>query len=399
MFALGNRLVPDRDDPDEAVEEYGIRHYLSEVLVLSHSPLAGMTLAQSGLGRDLDLTVMRVVRDEEHHLAPHADLQLQEGDLLLVNGPRDAILRVKDAVGIDIKADVKLSIPDLETGDVRLVEAILLRQSPLVGRTLKGVGFRERYGPQVLGINRRGRILLRKISQIPLRIGDQLLLQGDRRSIAVLDESNTFSVIGTVEYRRPNLKRARIAIAIFLGALAAAALNLLALPVAVLLGAFVAFLTRCVTPEEAYREVEWKALIVIGCMLALGAAMERTGAAAFLAREIVHLVGDAHPAWLLSAFFALTLLLTQPMSNQAAAVVIVPVAIQAALQLGLNPRTFAIMIAVAASCSYLTPLEPACLMVYGPGRYRFVDFLRVGSLLTVLIYLLAIVLVPLAWPL
>jgi di/tricarboxylate transporter len=110
-------------------------------------------------------------------------------------------------------------------------------------------------------------------------------------------------------------------------------------------------------------------------------------------------VGEAHPAWLLSAFFALTLLLTQPMSNQAAAVVVVPVALQASFQLGLNPRTFAMMIAVAASCSYLTPLEPACLMVYGPGRYRFVDFLRVGSLLTLVIYLLAIVLVPWAWPL
>lgn len=251
----------------------------------------------------------------------------------------------------------------------------------------------------MLGINRRGLIMLRKISQIPLRMGDQLLIQGDRRTIAVLDENNTFSVIGTVEHKSPNLKRARMAVAIFIGALATGALNLLSLPVAVLLGAFVAFLARCVTPEEAYRQVEWKALIVIGCMLALGAAMERTGTAAFLAAEIVQLVGQAHPAWLLSAFFALTLLLTQPMSNQAAAVVVVPVALQAALQLDLNPRTFAMMIAVGASCSYLTPLEPACLMVYGPGRYRFADFLRVGSPLTVLIYLLAIVLVPLAWPL
>jgi di/tricarboxylate transporter len=399
MFWLGYRLVPDRDDPDESAEEYGIRRYLSEVVVLPHSPLAGKTLAESGLGRDLDLTVMRVVRDKQRHLAPHAGLRLEEQDVLLVNSPRDAILRVKDTVGIDIKADVELSVPDLQTADVRLVEAILLRQSPLVGRTLKQVGFRERYGPQVLGINRRGQIMLRKISQIPLRMGDQLLIQGDRRSIAVLDENNTFSVIGTVEYKRPNLKRARVAVAIFAGALAAAALNLLSLPVAVLLGAFVAFLTRCVTPEEAYREVEWKALIVIGCMLALGTAMERTGTAAFLAAEIVQLVGEAHPAWLLSAFFALTLLLTQPMSNQAAAVVVVPVALQASFQLGLNPRTFAMMIAVAASCSYLTPLEPACLMVYGPGRYRFVDFLRVGSLLTLVIYLLAIVLVPWAWPL
>jgi di/tricarboxylate transporter len=173
---------------------------------------------------------------------------------------------------------------------------------------------------------------------------------------------------------------------------------LASLPVAVLLGVLVAFLTRCITPEEAYREVEWKAIILIGSMLALGSAMQATGAAEFFAAQIVALAGSANPLWLLTTFFTLTVLLTQPMSNQAAAVVIVPVAIQTALRLDLNPRTFTMMIAVAASCSYLTPLEPSCLMVYGPGRYRFMDFLKVGSLLTVLIYLIAILLVPLVWP-
>jgi len=399
MFLVGRRLIPDRGGLDESAEEYGIRPYLTEVLILPHSPLAGKTLAESGLGRDLDLTVLRVVRARRHYLAPQANLRLEEGDVLLVQGQRDEVLRIKDAVGVDIKADVKLSVPDLQTEDVRLVEAILLRRSPLIGRTLKQVGFRERYGLQVLGVNRRGKTVLRKISQISFRTGDQLLIQGHRTNIAVLDENNTFRVIGTVDYKRPNLQRAPAAIAIFAGALVVTAVDMLSLPVAVLLGALVAFLTGCISPDEAYREVEWKALIVIGCMLAVGSAMEHTGTARFLAAEIVGFIGHAHPAWLLTAFFVLTLLLTQPMSNQAAAVVVVPVAIQAAFQLDLNPRTFAIMIAVAASCSYLTPLEPSCLMVYGPGRYRFVDFLKVGSLLTVLIYILAIVLVPLIWPL
>jgi di/tricarboxylate transporter len=187
--------------------------------------------------------------------------------------------------------------------------------------------------------------------------------------------------------------------AIFAGALLAATFNLISLPVAMLLGAVLAFLTRCITPEEAYREVEWKVLILIGSMLAVGAAMLKTGTAEFLAGQIVAAAGHINPIWLLSAFFVLTVLLTQPMSNQAAAVVVVPVAIQTALQLDLNPRTFAMMIAVAASVSYLTPLEPACLLVYGPGHYRFMDFVKVGSLLTILIYLISILLVPLVWPL
>nr|MBP7322784.1 anion permease [Deltaproteobacteria bacterium] len=159
------------------------------------------------------------------------------------------------------------------------------------------------------------------------------------------------------------------------------------------------FVTRSITPDDAYRQVEWKVLILIGCMLAMGAAMESTGTAEFLAERLTVLVETWNPLWLLSGFFALTVLLTQPMSNQAAAAVVLPVALKTAAQLGLNPRTFAMMIAVAASTSYLTPLEPACLMVYGPGRYRFMDFLKVGGLLTVLVYALAIFLVPLLWPL
>jgi di/tricarboxylate transporter len=168
---------------------------------------------------------------------------------------------------------------------------------------------------------------------------------------------------------------------------------------AMLLGALAAFLTGCITPEEAYREVEWKAIIIVGCMLALGAAMEATGAAPYLASQVTRLVSGASPMWLLTAFFALTVLLTQPMSNQAAAVVVLPVALQTAVQLQLNPRTFAMMVAVAASCSYMKPLEPSCMLVYGPGRYRFADFLKVGLPLTLIIGVLAVALVPIIWPL
>ncbi len=399
MLIIGHRLIPWRPQVETLTEEFGLRPYLTELLLRPNSSLIGKTLAESDLGRDLDLTVLGVIRGEDRHLAPRADMRLAAGDVLLVEGPREAILKVKDTAGIDIRADVEYSDPDLQTEDMRLVEAILLPRSPLIWRTLKGMRFREKYGLQVLAINRHNETLRRKISEVPLRMGDVLLVQGHRANMAALQENNTFHILGVIDTKRPNVNQARTVVVIFVGALAAATFNLLALPVAVLLGALLVFLTRCITPEEAYREVEWKVLILIGSMLGLGVAIEQTGAARFLAAQIVRLAGGAHPAWLLTAFFALTVLLTQPMSNQAAAVVVLPVALQTALQLGLNPRTFAMMIAVAASCSYLTPLEPACLMVYGPGRYRFVDFLKVGAPLTVLIYVLAISLVPLVWPL
>jgi di/tricarboxylate transporter len=399
MLVVGRRLIPSRSRSDEHGNGFGIRLYLTESLILPNSPLIGQTLAESRLGDDLGLTVLRIVRGKRRYLVPRADTVLQEGDVLLVEGQSDEILKIRDTSGIDIKADVKWSIPELQAEDIQLVEVILLPRSPLIGRTLKNFRFRERYGLQVLAINRHGETIHRKISKVVLKIGDVLLIQGNRVNITALADDKTFNILGPIDDKRPDRQRAPIALAIFTGALATAALGVLSLPVAALLGVLLAFMTRCITPEEAYREVEWKAVILIGCMLAFGTAMENTGVAKFLASQFVALTGNASPAGLLTAFFALTVLLTQPMSNQAAAVVVVPVAIQTALQLDLNPRTFAMMIAVAASCSYLTPLEPSCLMVYGPGNYRFRDFLKVGSLLTLLIYVVAIILVPLVWPL
>jgi di/tricarboxylate transporter len=402
MLVLGRRLMPVRGHPDDLIADFGKRLYLTELVILPGSPLVGKTLAESNLGRDLDLTILWLVRGKERYLVPKAQEILETGDELLVEAKREEILKIKEKTGIDIKADYKLSDPQFEAEDMSLVEAVLLPRSSLLGRTLKQSRFRHEYGVQVLALYRHGESLFRKISEIPLRVGDVLLLQGHRSRISRIsrtERGNLLHVLGTHSLEPLNVKRAPIAVLIFIGALAAAALKLVSLPVSILLGVFMVFLTRCISPNMAYREVEWRVLILIGSMLGLGAAMEHTGAAQFLATRIVSWTGPAHPVWLLSGFFFLAVALTQPMSNQAAAIVVVPVAIQTALHLGLNPRTFAMIIAVAASTSYVTPLEPACLMVYGPGGYRFTDFLKVGSLMTFIIYGISIILVPWIWPL
>ncbi|MGW8249124.1 MAG: SLC13 family permease, partial [Anaerolineales bacterium] len=328
-----------------------------------------------------------------------ADLHLETGDRLLVEGNRDNLLKLKNTARIGAQLDRTLSDTDLQAEDTRLAEVILMPRSQFIGRSLGNLNLMEQYGLQVLAINRHEATIHRQISQVILRMGDVLLVQGPQTSLKSLEKSNTFRILGTVDDRVPNLKRAKISVAIFTMVIALAAFDVLSLPVAVLLGSLLAFLTGCITPQEAYNEVEWRALILIGSMLAFGAAMEYTGTARFLAGEIVSLLGGLNPLYLVGGFFFLTVLLTQPMSNQAAAVVVFPVAIQTAIQLGLNPRAFAIMIAVAASTSYITPLEPACLLVYGLGHYRFLDFIKVGSLLTILVFITAMILVPMIWPL
>lgn len=399
MYLFGKKLIPEREPPEELTDEFNLQSYLTEILILPGSPLAGKTLAEAHLGRDLDLTIVRILRGPETYLAPEADLHLETGDRLLVEGNRDNLLKLKNTARIGAQLDRTLSDTDLQAEDTRLAEVILMPRSQFIGRSLGNLNLREQYGLQVLAINRHEATIHRQISQVILRMGDVLLVQGPQTSLKSLEKSNTFRILGTVDDRVPNLKRAKISVAIFTMVIALAAFDVLSLPVAVLLGSLLAFLTGCITPQEAYNEVEWRALILIGSMLAFGAAMEYTGTARFLAGEIVSLLGGLNPLYLVGGFFFLTVLLTQPMSNQAAAVVVFPVAIQTAIQLGLNPRAFAIMIAVAASTSYITPLEPACLLVYGLGHYRFLDFIKVGSLLTILVFITAMILVPMIWPL
>lgn len=399
MFFIGRRLIPDRKAPDGLIEGFGIRSYLTEVVILLKSPLVGKTLAESGLGHELELNVLRIVRDKNQYLVPRSNMTLQAGDVLLVEGAQEEVLRIKDTAGIEIKADLKLSDPNLRSEDTALVEALVVPGSPIIGRSLKGSRFRDRYGLQVLGLNRHGKNVLLKLSRVILRVGDVLLIQGSKTNFNALKEEGAFSILGEVEEKRPDRIRALRTGIIFSGALVLATCKVVSLPVAMLLGAFCTFATRCVTPADAYREVEWRAVILIASMLALGEAMSATGTATFLAQLVANATAGLPPVWLLGGFFLLTVLLTQPMSNQAAAAVILPIAVQTAQHLHLNPRSFAMMIAVAASCSYLTPLEPACLMVYGPGRYRFWDFFRVGGPMVILIFAIAMWLVPRFWPL
>jgi di/tricarboxylate transporter len=399
MQFIGQRLIPNRPAPPSLTETFGLRPYLAEIRITFGSPLEGRTLAQSGLGRDFDLTVLAIIREEERQLDPSADTMLQVGDKLLVEGSSDAVLKIKDMPGVDLQADAKFSDVDLKSAGLGLAEVVLLPRSAFIGRTPRGLQMRERFQIQVLAINRRTGIIRSKIADTRLELGDVLLVQGEQKHIAALQADHAFDVLGVVDAQLFDRRHAWLVTGIFAGALFLGSVSLVPLPAAMLLGALLVFLTGCITPDDAYRQVDWKILILIGSMLGLGVAMQFTGASEFLAKGLIELVGTWNPLWLLTGFFALTVLLTQPMSNQAAAAVVIPVALQTATQLGLNPRTFAMMIAVAASTSYLTPLEPACLMVYGPGRYRFMDFVKVGGLLTVIIYLLAIVLTPLLWPL
>jgi len=399
VWLIGVRLLPQRDDqkPEETIGE---RKYQADVVIDEEGPLVGKSPKAAKIAAGAGLSVVKLIRGAETVRGDRrlAELELRGGDELLIEGLRADLLKIKDIKGLDFKADVHLAEEGADEEEKpTIVEGVLLPRSPLIGYSLKSLGFNERYGLQVLAIHRAGRVP-KTISSARLRMGDVLLLQGTPEDVKALERGNLFNIFGGVEQGRLNRSRAPIAAAIFTLAILAATFKLAALPVAMLGGAFLMLATRCLSPEEAYRQVEWKVLILIGSLLSLGAAMEASGAGKYLAQQLIAVVGADSRYALLSCFFVLTVALTQPMSNQAAALVVLPIAMQTGIQLGVDPRAFGMMVAVAASCSYLTPLEPSCLMVYGPGKYQFSDFFKVGMPLTVLIYVLAIVLVPWVWP-
>lgn len=397
MLTIGLRLMPDRGRDAARAADLGNRDYAADLVVPKGSSLIGLTLAQSPVAEDRGFKLVRLLRGGKP-VSNKAEAQLAAGDVIVVEGRRRELLRVKDMPGLELGADLHLAA-DPEDAETAIVEGVLMPDSPLIGHTLKSAEFHERYGLKVLGLNRAGFRMPRRLSRIRMRLGDVLLLQGSPEHVKELERGNLFNIFGGVDTERLRTSHAAVAVSIFALALAAMTFNLVSMPVAALGGAFLMMLTGCISPEDAYRRVEWKVLVLIGALLSLGAAMDATGTGRYLADQLIALTGGGSPLLLLTCFFVLTVALTQPMSNQAAAIVVVPIALETAHQLHYNPRSFAMMIAIAASCSYLTPLEPSSLMVYGPGRYRFMDFVKVGFPLTFLIYAIAITGVPLVWPL
>ena len=397
LLFLAPKLLPDRAE-GEMSERYDLRKYLTEVVVMPGSRLSGKTLGESRLGDSMNLGVVGIVRDGQRTLAPGPRTALREHDVLILEGKAEDILSVKDTAGIEINPEVMLSDPDLVSGDVRMVEAMVLPRSHLIGHTLRESSFRERTGLTVLGVHSAGGPdHLDKISRTRLRPSDVLLLQGHEEDIQRIDPEDLL-LLEDVSAHHPRRRKAKVAVSVFLASVALGGLGLLPLAIAFLAGAVALVLTRCITTEEAYEAVDWRMMVLIGSMIAFGVAMEKTGTATLLAGLIATHASHWGTFGVMAGFFVLTVLLTQPMSNQAAALVVLPVAVQVARQIGVNPRMLVMTVTFAASCSFLTPLEPSCVLVYGPGRYKFFDFARVGAVLTLIVFLASMLLIPVFWP-
>jgi di/tricarboxylate transporter len=400
MALVGRHLLPVREETQGRQDVYRLREYVTEVRVSTTSPLAGKTLVESRLGQDYDVTVLAIERDGMSLLPIGRDTRVQTGDLLMVESSADDLMAGREALGLTIEPEPKLDLERLEPGNVQLIEATLAPNTGLVGRTLRGVRFRDRYGFTALAIWRHGEAITKKLRDVPLHFGDALLLQGPQHRVPELQEGKDFLILEPLEVEQLQRNKAPIAVAALTSAVLLVVFADFDISLAMLIAAVIMILTGCLSIEEAHESIDWRTVFLVAGMLPLGMAMEATGAAQYLADIMVGALGDYGATALLAGIYLLAALITQAMSNAAAIVLIVPIAVNTALALGANHITFTMAAVIGAATSFLTPIgHKANVLVFGPGGYRFFDYARVGALLTVVLLIVSMIFLPLFWPL
>jgi di/tricarboxylate transporter len=309
-------------------------------------------------------------------------------------------MAAREALGINIEAERKLDLERLEPGNVRLIEATLAPNSGLAGRTLRQMRFRDRYGFTALAIWRHGETITEKLRDVPLEFGDALLLQGPQHRVRELQQGTDFLVLEPLEVEQLRRKKAPIAVAALAAAILLVVFADFHISLAMVIAAVVMILTGCLSIEEAHESIDWRTVFLVAGMLPLGMAMEATGTAQYLADIMLDVLGDYGPTALLAGTYLFAALVTQAMSNAAAMVLIVPIAVDTALGLGANHITFTMAVVIGAATSFLTPIgHKANVLVFGPGGYHFFDYARVGALLTVFLLTVSMIFLPLFWPL
>jgi di/tricarboxylate transporter len=395
MVLFGSKLVPERDQVTVSAD--ALREYLAEVVVLPNSPLIGQEAFDSDFSA-LEFQVLKINRQGQL-LDAGPNLRFETGDVVLVAGKVENLIKVKKIEGLDILEDVTLRSSGIDMRDAQVAEVVLTPRSGMVGRSLRENNFRQRTGLSVLALMRGERSLLHHMADEKLHAGDVLLLQGANERFRSIEEGGEIVVLTQHQFSAEARRRGFILLAAFVLAVIASSLEWIPDTIAFVLVAMFAVCSRCISLENAYANIDWRLLILIGGMMAFGVAMQSSGAAA--------MVADAITGWLqpwgvfagFAGFCVLTVLLTQPMSNAAAALVVLPVAMQAAVSMGASQRAFAIGVMLSASVSVLTPFEPSCILVYGPGKYRFSDFIKAGGGLTFVMLLIVLAMVPMCWPL
>jgi len=383
FYTVGRHLLPERIPPrGDLTEEFQLADYLTEVQVREDSPIVGQTVRDALGDTEFDVDVVQLIRGDDTYLEPLDPKTIQAGDVFAVRTDRDTLVELMDVDGLDLLPDVTVDESELELANDRenLVEVVIAPGSALVTESLASIRFRQTYDATVLALRRGDELFRKRMDHVRLRVGDTLLVQGTPETIERMDAGRDFIVAQEIERTDWRTSRIPVALGIVAAVVGLAAAGVLPIVASALAGALAMILTGCLEPGEVYDAVQWDVIVLLAGVIPLGIAMETSGAAALVADTLVSAASVLPPLVILGLFYVFTATLTNVVSNNASVVLMIPVAAEAAVALDAWAYPFVLAVTFAASTAFMTPVGyQTNLFVYGPGGYRFTDYLKVGT--------------------
>ncbi len=403
ILFIAPKLLPSRTVTSSLTKSYHLGGYLTEMKIRNDSPLVGQTCMDRGINRNYDVMVLDILRDGKMITDMIRLTTLREDDVLFVRGTLDNFLRMKEVEKVALLTDEKLTQEELEQEDNVLVECILTDKSELVGKSLKSGNFRRRFGAFILAVRREGVIFRKKIAHVVLNAYDTLLVYGPANKIVELSKNNDFIVLGEVSAEMRKQRFWWMTIIVIIGTIIIAALGIMPIMKSGMIGVVFLLMLKVITPKESYESINWQVIVLISALIPVGIVIQNTGTAewigAFIASIVESVPRDLQPKVLLGLIYLLTMVLTEVSSNSATAIIMTPIALAVAQEMGFEPRAFIFAVAFAASASFITPIGyQTNLMVYGPGGYKFGDYIRAGLPLAIIFWIVAIFVLPIIWP-
>ena len=402
LLIIAPKLIPSRTVTSSLTKSYHLGGYLTEMRIKKESALVGKSCLDRSINHNYDVTVLDIIRDQKHIVNNIRRTILKEGDILFVRGTLENFIRMKEVEGITLLTDEKLTQAELEQEDNELVECLITDDSDLVGKSLMSTNFRQVFGAFILAIRREGDIIRKKIAHMQLHAFDTLLVYGPTKKISTLSDRGDFIVLGKVEARLQKDRFWWVSVYVVLISIFFASIGY----VPILKGAFISVVIllslKIITAQESYQSIHWQVIILIAALIPIGIVLQSTGTADWIGNNISRFIYLFSISWqpyvLLATIYFITMILTEISSNVATAIIMVPIAIAVSGQIGLESRPFVFAVAFAASASFITPIGyQTNLMVYGPGGYKFSDYIRVGLPLSLLLFLTAVIILPNIW--
>ncbi|PZX53809.1 di/tricarboxylate transporter [Algoriphagus ratkowskyi] len=400
MLTIGRWLTPSRKPKTEIGESIQLGNYLSELVIQKDFEQLNEPLFKQAIFEKLPIKALQIIRSDGRKVRVYPNTSIQEGDIIRINSDKENLEKIKTTKGIELKADLKWNVENITNDDERLYEAMVTPNSFLINKSIKDLNFKKLYNQVlVIGIRHRSDMLESLLARTALRAGDILLLRATDESIQSIESSDDLLLLSETKSKILNKKKSFLTLAVLALIIGLASFEVFPIVVTAVAGAITLIMLRSLSAEQAYKAIDWKVILMLAGVLSMGMALEKTGGSQLIGSSIVDGVGQYGPRAVMSALFALTFMLTNVMSNNATAALLAPIAISIAAALNVDSRPMLMAVTFAASLSFMTPMGyQTNTMIYTPGNYRFSDYIKIGTPLNLLLWIVATIGIPYFFP-